>query len=34
MVEKKMNPINLFIVKNSEKKSDIERQGYNHLCIK
>lgn len=34
MVQKKMNPINLFIVKNSANKTEIVKQGYSHLCIK
>ena len=33
MVAAKMSPVNLFLVKNCVSKTDVVRQGYEHLCI-
>jgi hypothetical protein len=34
MVEHQMNPVNLFIVKNSLTHAEITAQGFSHLCTK
>ena len=34
MVKHKMNPVNLFLVKNCSSKADIVKQGFAHLCVK
>lgn len=33
MVQHKMSPVNLFLVKQCTTRADIDKQGFGHLCV-